>query len=209
MKKTIFIISLSFLFFWGCFDYSEIIFFNKDFSGSIHINYTLPVNEKQVSRISFLPVQKDKIKKYYSSLVEDKKIRLSPIEVKKVKDKPKYMKVSYKIFFTNPRILEKNLFRNVKVFKERTRLQIQRTFSLLQEANMANALFLERTLSYLLEKLKKHSLTYQIYFPKEWKINTNRGKLIKEGHLFYKHPLELSLKNTESMSWFLTLRKGE
>ena len=206
-------ITACFLFcFVGCFDYYENIKFRKDFSGTVHIRYTVPIfgpGLESESKLSFLPSTREGIQKQYEKILSTKKamlrnLKIVPVEAALKSDESSKIQVSYEIAFQNPKVLEDLPLTNIKVIRKYRRIEIHRSFPS-AERTVKN-IFIERILEHFQKKLGSHSLHYTTQFPQGFRISSNKGRFIKKTRHVYSVPLKSTL-DPGNESWALVLEE--
>ena len=208
----------------GCFDYYEKVELKEDFSGSLQIIYTVPVSEESLSRLSFLAAKEEDIREHYreakiKSDFQLRDIEITPIKAKaekkhlkskkqsKKREKKNSLRVSYRIDFSNPKILEYTPLRNTKILESKERLQIQRSFPALQSQTKIKGPILKRIAKHLRKHFSKRTISYTTILPENYKISTNKGTMDKDKTHTYKLSLLKTIEASKDIFWSLNLKK--
>ena len=197
----------------ACFDYHEKIELREDFSGSVRISYTVPVSEEGRSRLSFLPANEEDIKIQYEEVVPSlrfqlKNIKITPVETdSKAKKEDKRLKVSYRLEFKDPKILEYTPLENTKIIKSAGYLEIRRNFPALQNIKQAKGFILKRISKYLTKRFSGHSISYSTLLAEGFELSTNKGRMYKNTEHKYNLPLVETLGAADDIQWSFSLKR--
>ena len=200
------------IFLSACFDYRERIELREDLSGSVRISYTVPVSKDGRSRLSFLPANKADIQGQYEEAVPGipfqlRNIKISPAQSESIAEKEdKGLRVSYRLEFTNPKILEYTPLGNTEVLRSTGYLQIKRSFPALQNVKQAKGLILKRLAKYLRKRFTGHRISYGILVPEDFQLSTNKGRIKGTEHS-YSLGLVETLDVSKNIEWSLSLKK--
>ena len=202
-----------FAFLSACFDYHEKLELKEDFSGSVTVTYTVPVSKEGTSRLSFLPVNQRAIKTQYEGVVPGirfhlRNIKISPVELgPEIKKGNKHSKVSYRLEFKDPKILEYTPLANTKVLKSEGYLQIRRTFPALQNIKRAKGVILKRIAKYLRKRFVGHSISYSAFLPEDFELYSNKGRFSEDTEHSYALFLVETLDSAKDIQWSFSLKR--
>ena len=191
--------------FGACFDYSEVIHFNDDFSGYVSIHYDVPISlDGERSMVGFLPVTEDGLREKYGTPVKIKRDKII------LKDKnirfTHRMKIAFEIRFDKPGRLREILLGEVVVRFKSGKLKLLRTFPRLRKYKKGEKPGGKQLKNLTVRTLRKHSLSFGLHYPVRFQLESSRGHLIQPGRHYFEFPLSSTLREAGKYIWRLELR---
>jgi hypothetical protein len=196
----------------GCFDYEEKIVFNGDYSGSVHIAYTIPVYDNQErSIISFLPASLPDIRRKFESAgdvkitVADYSYRRLPID-EKDRHFPHKAVIHYRLDFERPEALKFILIGNTTVSVQGEFLNLKRTFPVNRPLEAKTSQLVKNFEGKAIETFTGKSLKFTIIFPWYYDLVTNYGTILRPGVHLHQIPLESTYNARGAIVWNIRLK---
>jgi hypothetical protein len=200
----------------NCFEYEETINFKRFNSGTLEINYTVPISPiSGKSLIAFLPTEEEeiinKISKYRNLAPNQfhdfsaKKIEPKENDESLFKDK---MKVSYKVDFDDVAHLEGIVVGTINIKTRGRSIFIKREFP-----RSSSTYYKDREMLIGEKKINQESrrLLKDAYFvfkmntPINTEMTSNRGS-VGLGNIYYSLPVSETLDPGDTINWDLSIR---
>ncbi len=197
-----------------CFEYEEVLVFNKNQSGYVEVTYQIPLkSDKTTSLIRHLPATEREIRERL-----EKGFRKPGIAIRDYKfellNKGQFSepffdfkgKVSYKLDFEEIADIERSLPGNMITKAKGRTITIRREFpSLTQEYLTAMSVGEKKILAEIAKLLKEGTMRFRVNFPASTECISNRG-VVNLGSLSYTYFLIDSLEESSGKTWEYKLR---
>lgn len=202
------------LFFANCFDYEEVIYFRKPFSGYVEITYTVPVHPRTgKSLLRFLPLSSEEIEKKINKGIFSKNLKIrehtltyvEKTENDSVSFYQKKARVNYKLDFEDLNKLDGILLGYLFVKKKGSSLIVKREFKSVLKGLDQNSTTGEKQIhAETLKLLGDSSILFKVIFPNNWECRSSRGDIFL-GSLIYRFPLSETVDKPGNKTWDYTM----
>ncbi|MDH5654548.1 MAG: hypothetical protein OEZ34_01475 [Spirochaetia bacterium] len=197
------------VFFTGCFEYHESLFFLPDYSGYADIRYTVPIyKDEDRSMLAYLPVDQNKIIEKYDRYLSSDQYRIENYKFDRIKTdlSEDQGEVAYRVFFSDPRSLEYLLIGKNKIYRNGGRLYLHRKFSATASPREEASRISNNLYTKVLQSFNNKKLTFQIVFPWYYDLVTNLGNFSRPGLHNFTLPLENTFNTEKPIVWKIELK---
>lgn len=208
-KKFLMLILFS-VFFQGCFEYEETIYFKKGFGGYVELSYLVPLNPRTGNSVlKFLPVTQEEIENRMNKGLFGKSLKIRDFSIKTIDKEDlqpneyfsKKARVSYKIDFTDLSSLDGILLGNLFIKKKGSTIFLKREFKTILKTPDANSSMGEKKIrSETLRLLGDGFVLFRVIFPSSSECRSNLGE-IGLGTLSYRLPLVETIEKAGNKIW--------